>query len=48
MAGLVVLVLLCLLALFAPWIAPQNPYDLSRLDIMDSRQEPGEQSADGG
>jgi hypothetical protein len=40
-AGLVVLVLLCLLALFAPWVAPQNPYDLSRLDLMDSRQEPG-------
>ncbi|HZH08172.1 MAG TPA: ABC transporter permease [Lautropia sp.] len=46
-AGLVVLVLLCLLALFAPWVAPQNPYDLSRLDLMDSRQEPGEQSVDG-
>ena len=45
--GLVVLVLLCLLALFAPWIAPQNPYDLSRLDIMDSRLEPGELSVDG-
>jgi peptide/nickel transport system permease protein len=46
-AGLLVLVALCLIALFAPWIAPQNPYDLSRLDIMDSRMEPGEQSADG-
>ena len=46
-AGLVVLVLLCLLAVFAPWIAPQDPYDLSRLDIMDSRLEPGEQSVDG-
>ena len=45
--GLVVLALLCLLAVFAPWIAPQNPYDLSRLDIMDSRLEPGEQSVDG-
>ncbi len=45
--GLVVLVLLCLLALFAPWVAPQNPYDLSRLDLMDSRLEPGEQSSDG-
>jgi peptide/nickel transport system permease protein len=45
--GLVVLVLLCLVALFAPWIAPQNPYDLSRLDLMDSRMEPGEMSADG-
>jgi len=46
-AGLVVLVLLCLLALFAPWVAPQDPYDLSRLDIMDSRMEPGKQSMDG-
>jgi peptide/nickel transport system permease protein len=45
--GLVVLVTLCLLAVFAPWIAPQDPYDLSRLDIMDSRMEPGEQSMDG-
>ena len=45
--GLVVLVLLCLLALFAPWVAPQNPYDLSRLDLMDSRLAPGELSADG-
>jgi len=45
--GLVVLVLLCLVALFAPWIAPQNPYDLSRLDLMDSRQPPGEQSVGG-
>ncbi len=45
--GLAVLVLLCLVALFAPWIAPQNPYDLSRLDLMDSRQPPGEQSVGG-
>ena len=46
-AGLVVLVLLCLLAVFAPWVAPQDPYDLSRLDLMDSRLEPGELSVDG-
>ena len=26
---------------FAPWIAPQNPYDLAQLDIMDGRLEPG-------
>jgi peptide/nickel transport system permease protein len=46
-AGLVVLVILCLVALFAPWIAPQNPYDLSRLDVLDSRLPPGEMSGDG-
>jgi peptide/nickel transport system permease protein len=28
-------------ALFAPWIAPQNPYDLAQLDIMDGRLPPG-------
>ena len=45
--GLIVLVVLVLLAIFAPWIAPQNPYDLARLDLMDSRLPPGERSADG-
>src|SRR5690606_28919049 len=34
--GFGMLVLVLLAALLAPWIAPQNPYDLSRLDIMDS------------
>ena len=32
---------IALVAIFAPWIAPQNPYDLAQLDIMDGRQEPG-------
>ncbi|MEM6617209.1 MAG: ABC transporter permease [Pseudomonadota bacterium] len=36
-----------LLAVFAPWIAPQNPYDLAQVSILDSRLEPGEQSMDG-
>ncbi|MDE2428110.1 MAG: ABC transporter permease [Burkholderiales bacterium] len=45
-AGLILLCLLLLLALFAPWIAPQNPYDLAALDIMDSRLEPGASSSD--
>ncbi len=45
--GLIVLVLLILTAVFAPWIAPQDPYDLARLDIMDSRTEPGGKSGDG-
>ncbi|MDO5656709.1 MAG: ABC transporter permease [Paracoccus sp. (in: a-proteobacteria)] len=30
-----------ILALFAPEIAPQNPYDLRQLDIMDGRLPPG-------
>ncbi len=30
------------IALFAPWISPQNPYDLAQLDIMDGRLPPGE------
>ena len=39
--GLVVFVIIALLAIFAPWITPQNPYDLAVLDIMDGRLEPG-------
>ncbi len=39
--GLVVLVVTVALAVLAPWIAPQNPYDLAQLDIMDGRMEPG-------
>jgi peptide/nickel transport system permease protein len=34
-------------ALLAPVIAPQNPYDLLQLDIMNSRLEPGSVSLDG-
>jgi peptide/nickel transport system permease protein len=45
-AGLVLLVLILLAALFAPLIAQQNPYDLAGLDLMDSRLEPGARSAD--
>jgi peptide/nickel transport system permease protein len=41
MGGLAVFVLIALGAVFAPWITPQNPYDLMQIDIMDGRQEPG-------
>jgi peptide/nickel transport system permease protein len=47
MAGLAVLVVIIALALLAPWITPQNPYDLMQLDIMDSRQPPGTTSMAG-
>ncbi|HEX2135930.1 MAG TPA: ABC transporter permease [Microvirga sp.] len=40
--GLVVLLAAVALAVLAPWIAPQNPYDLAQLDIMDNMLEPGE------
>jgi peptide/nickel transport system permease protein len=40
-AALLVLTLLISLAIAAPWITPQNPYDLGSLDIMDGRQPPG-------
>ena len=44
LCGLALLVTVLFLALFAPWIAPQNPYDLSKLDLMDSKLAPGAQS----
>ena len=43
--GLALLVVVLLLAIFAPWIAPQNPYDLAAFDIMDARLRPGQSSA---
>jgi len=36
----IVLLILILMAVFAPLIAPQNPYDLMQLDIMDSDLPP--------
>ena len=47
MAAALLLVALIVLALFAPWISPQNPYDLAALDILDARLAPGEKSWEG-
>jgi len=41
MIGLVGMVIIILAAIFAPLIAPQDPYDLAQLDIMDGRLAPG-------
>ncbi|MBP0446748.1 ABC transporter permease [Roseomonas sp. SSH11] len=41
LGALIVFLCIVLIAIFAPWIAPQNPYDLAQLDIMDGRMEPG-------
>ncbi len=47
MVALFVLVSVVLLALFAPMVSPQNPYDLAQLDVMNSKLPPGEKSVDG-
>lgn len=44
--GLIALTAIVLLALFAPWVSPQNPYDLMSIDIMDSKLAPGAKSMD--
>jgi peptide/nickel transport system permease protein len=40
-AALGVVGMIVLLAILAPLIAPQNPYDLSKLVLMDARRPPG-------
>ena len=47
LAGLTVLVLILIVALGAPLISPQNPYNLAELDILDSKLAPGGKSIDG-
>ncbi len=47
LVALCVIGLITILALTASLIAPQNPYDLAQLDIMDGRLPPGSVSADG-
>jgi len=47
LVGLGVFALIALAAVFAPWITPQDPYDLAQLDIMDGRLPPGATNFDG-
>ncbi len=42
-----VLCALLVTAFIAPWITPQNPYDLAQLDILDAKLAPGAASAAG-
>ena len=46
--GAALFLFILLLAVFAPLISPQNPYDLAQLDVMDSRLEPGSKAPGGG
>jgi len=45
--ALAMLLLIALIAIFAPWIAPQDPYDLRQLDVMNGRLPPMAQGMDG-
>ncbi len=46
--GLALFGIILFLALFAPVISPQNPYDLAQLDVMESRLPPGSPAPGGG
>lgn len=39
--GVLILLAAAISAALAPWIAPQNPYDLMQIDIMDNMLPPG-------
>jgi peptide/nickel transport system permease protein len=41
LGGLLILSMVVAIALLAPWISPQNPYDLAKLDLLDARLAPG-------
>jgi peptide/nickel transport system permease protein len=47
LVGLALLIAVLLMAIFAPVLSPQNPYDLAQLDVMESKLAPGEQSMAG-
>ncbi len=46
-AALVVVVAIMLVALLAPWITPQDPYDIASLNLSDARRPPGFVGAEG-
>jgi len=46
-AALAFVCVLVLAAIAAPWITPQNPYDLNQLSIMDNLLAPGSRSTEG-
>ena len=45
--GLVLVVLAVFVAIAAPWISPQNPFDIGGLDLLDAKSPPGTVSGDG-
>ena len=47
LVGLGTLIVILFVAICAPLVSPQNPYNLAQLDIMDSKLPPGSASLDG-
>jgi peptide/nickel transport system permease protein len=45
--GLALLIVVVAVAIVAPLIAPQNPYDLAQLDVLDAGMPPGSKGASG-
>ena len=45
--ALVLLAIIVLLAVLAPWITPQDPYDLGQVSVLDARMPPGSEGFDG-
>ena len=45
--GLVLVAAALFVALFAPLISPQNPFDIGSLDLLDAKSPPGTVSSDG-
>ena len=45
--ALIVCSIIILAAVFAPWLAPQNPYDLNLIDFFDSKLSPGSSAPTG-
>ena len=43
--GLIAVIIV--LALLAPWITPQNPYDLAQVDVLDGKLPPGSEAYTG-
>jgi len=42
--ALLLLMLIVFLAVVAPWITPQNPYDLAQVDVLDGKLPPGSET----
>ena len=45
--GLFLVTVSAFVAIFAPWISPQDPFDIASLDLLDARSPPGTVSSDG-
>ncbi|NDB67023.1 MAG: ABC transporter permease [Methylocystaceae bacterium] len=47
LTALVLVLVILVIAFLAPWITPQDPYELSKLVLMDARRPPGHVGASG-